>query len=119
MSKLETDDVRIHFSEHGSAHGDLVLLLHGCPDNACTWNAVIALLPTNRYRLIVPTIRGFGKSVFKNDEAPRTANSGILARRPASRRQRTERIFGRSLNGYVVALFSSPTARLKKISRLP
>lgn len=79
MSKLETDDVRIHFSEFGSAHGDPVLLLHGWPDDASTWNAVIALLPTNQYRLIVPTIRGFGESVFKNDKAARTANSGILA----------------------------------------
>lgn len=79
MSKLETDDIRIHFTEHGSAHGEPVLLLHGWPDDASTWDDVIALLPTNRYRIIVPTIRGFCESVFKTQEAPRTANSGILA----------------------------------------
>lgn len=79
MSKLETDDVRIHFTEHGGAHGEPVLLLHGWPDDASTWDDVIARLPGHRYRLIVPTIRGFGESVFKQDDAPRTANSGILA----------------------------------------
>jgi pimeloyl-ACP methyl ester carboxylesterase len=79
MSKLETDDVRIHFTEHGSAHGEPVLLLHGWPDDASTWDDAIARLPGNRYRLIVPTIRGFGDSVFKSDDAPRTANNGILA----------------------------------------
>jgi pimeloyl-ACP methyl ester carboxylesterase len=56
-----------------------VLLLHGWPDDASTWDDVIALLPRDRYRLIAPTIRGFGESVFKRHDAPRTANSGILA----------------------------------------
>jgi pimeloyl-ACP methyl ester carboxylesterase len=79
MSKLETDDIQIHFTEHGSARGQPVLLLHGWPDDASTWDAVIERMPADRYRLIIPTIRGFGESVFKHDSAPRTANSGILA----------------------------------------
>ncbi|KRB59054.1 alpha/beta hydrolase [Rhizobium sp. Root708] len=79
MSKLETADVQVHFTEHGSAHGQPILLLHGWPDDASTWDDLIARLSGNRYRLIVPTIRGFGESVFKHDGAPRTANSGILA----------------------------------------
>ncbi|GAA3065572.1 alpha/beta hydrolase [Rhizobium viscosum] len=79
MAKFETGDVRIHFTEHGSAHGEPVLLLHGWPDDASTWDAVIARLPRHRFKLIVPTIRGFGESAFKRNEAPRTANAGILA----------------------------------------
>ena len=57
------------------------------PQTAATWipictapRGVIALLPRDRGRLIAPTIRGFGESVFKRDDAPRTANSGILAK---------------------------------------
>ena len=79
MSKLETDDLRIHFDEHGSAHGDPILLLHGWPDDASTWDGVIAQLPPDRFRLVVPMLRGFGETVFKRDDAPRTANSAILA----------------------------------------
>jgi pimeloyl-ACP methyl ester carboxylesterase len=48
MSKLETNDLRIHFTEHGSAHGDPVLLLHGWPDDSSTWDDVIARLRGNR-----------------------------------------------------------------------
>lgn len=79
MSHLDTEDLRIHFSEYGKKDGKAVLLLHGWPDDATTWDEVIDRLKDRDVRLIVPTLRGFGETGFKSAGAPRTANPGILA----------------------------------------
>jgi len=79
MPHLETDDLRIEFKEAGSKHGYPVLLLHGWPDDASTWDPVVERLRERRLRLIAPTLRGFGGTVFKTEAAPRTADNAILA----------------------------------------
>lgn len=79
MPHIDTDDLQIEFWEHGKRDGDPVLLLHGWPDDASTWNAVITHLANRPLRFVVPTLRGFGQTVFRNTAAPRTANSAILA----------------------------------------
>jgi pimeloyl-ACP methyl ester carboxylesterase len=59
---VETADagpLDVHFYEAGS--GPPVLLLHGWPQDAWSWNRVIPLL-SDRYRLIAPDLRGFGKT---------------------------------------------------------
>lgn len=56
-----------------------MLLLHGWPDDATTWDEVVHYLEDRNVRLIVPTLRGFGETEFKSATAPRTANPGILA----------------------------------------
>ena len=79
MSHVDTDDLRIHFSEYGTVRGAPVLLLHGWPDDPSTWDAVVELMKDRNVRLIVPALRGFAETVFTRPEAPRTANPGILA----------------------------------------
>lgn len=79
MSTSRTERLNIHFEEYGSADGDAVLLLHGWPDDASTWNEVVERLAPTGLRFVVPTLRGFGETTFKNAEIPRTGNSGILA----------------------------------------
>jgi len=49
----------VHLYEAGS--GPPVLLLHGWPQDAWSWNRVIPRL-ADRYRLIAPDLRGFGQS---------------------------------------------------------
>jgi pimeloyl-ACP methyl ester carboxylesterase len=44
MHHLDTEDLRIHFSEYGAHHGKVVLLLHGWPDDASTWDDVVGLM---------------------------------------------------------------------------
>jgi pimeloyl-ACP methyl ester carboxylesterase len=78
-SHLETVDLRIKFNEFGKHGGDPVLFLHGWPDDASTWNAVISKLADEKLRLVIPTLRALGGTVFLNDRVPRTANGGILA----------------------------------------
>lgn len=79
MPTIETDDLKIAYAEHGPADGDAVLLLHGWPDDASTWDGVAPALAASGHRVIVPSLRGFGATRFTSGQAPRTANSGILA----------------------------------------
>ncbi len=79
MPHVDTDNLRIGFIESGDKHGRPVLLLHGWPDDASTWESVSERLVGRGLRLIAPYLRGFGSSIFRNKDALRTANSGILA----------------------------------------
>ncbi|MDR9776960.1 alpha/beta hydrolase [Rhizobium hidalgonense] len=79
MPHLETHDVKIAFEESGARRGNPVLLLHGWPDDASTWKAVSSQLQERSFRLIAPYLRGFGGTVFRNDNASRTANGAVLA----------------------------------------
>lgn len=74
-----TDLVNIAFRQDGPAAGPVVVLLHGWPDDATTWDAVIPHLVTAGYRVITPWLRGFGTTTFLHPNTPRTGNSGIHA----------------------------------------
>jgi pimeloyl-ACP methyl ester carboxylesterase len=77
MPIIETDTLEISYSDQGAPDGPVILLLHGWPDDASTWEAVLPVLHAGGFRTIVPTLRGFGDTRFKPD-ARRTGNSGIL-----------------------------------------
>lgn len=53
--------------ESGPAHGDILLLLHGFPDDAHVWDEQIAQF-SNSYRVIAPFVRGAAQSQPANDE---------------------------------------------------
>ena len=78
MPTCETPNLSIAYNDHGGeAHAPL-LLLHGWPDDATTWDAVVAPLVESGRRVIVPTLRGFGETRL-NADACRTGNSAMLA----------------------------------------
>jgi pimeloyl-ACP methyl ester carboxylesterase len=52
-------DVRLHYLTAGT--GDPVVLLHGWPQTAASWGAVIPRL-AERYTVIAPDLRGLGRS---------------------------------------------------------
>ena len=79
MPVAVTPELEIAYSEGGPSDGPPVLLLHGWPDDASTWDAVAAQLNTAGFRTIVPTLRGFGDTRFRSASARRTGNSGVLA----------------------------------------
>ncbi|TVV75946.1 L-dopachrome tautomerase-related protein [Sphingomonas solaris] len=77
MARLDTNDLAIDYRDEGD--GPVVLLLHGWPDDASTWDGVAAQLRAAGLRTIVPTLRGFGRTRFRHDDMPRTGNSAIHA----------------------------------------
>lgn len=79
IRKVITSHLDIAYLEDGPADGPVVLLLHGWPDDATTWNGVANRLAAQGYRTIAPWLRGFGETIFRDASTPRTGNSGILA----------------------------------------
>ncbi|WP_156680161.1 L-dopachrome tautomerase-related protein [Sphingomonas profundi] len=78
MPFLTTDTLEIAYRDAGPRDGPAVLLIHGWPDDASTWDEVVPALNEAGLRTIVPTLRGFGETRFVGD-GPRTGNSAILA----------------------------------------
>lgn len=64
-SQIHEGNVRangISFATLEAGEGPLVLLLHGFPDNAWTWEHQLAALAENGYRAVAPFLRGYAPS---------------------------------------------------------
>jgi pimeloyl-ACP methyl ester carboxylesterase len=57
-----TSTLRIEYLEYGDPHGQPLILLHGFPDAPVAWSGVIAGLRTKGLRILVPCLRGYGKT---------------------------------------------------------
>ena len=79
MPIARTHDLDIAYQASGPEDGKPVLLIHGWPDDASTWDGVASALSDAGFRTIVPTLRGFGETRFIGDDTRRTGNSAILA----------------------------------------
>ncbi len=73
IQKIKTPLLRIAYEESGPAEGEPLFLLHGWPDSARTWDAVLPFLHEAGYRTITPYLRGYGPSTFRHP---------ILGRKP-------------------------------------
>ena len=58
----------VHLSVHEAGAGDPVILLHGFPQTHMTWHRVAPAL-AERFRVIVPDLRGYGASDAPADDA--------------------------------------------------
>ncbi len=66
---LQTSGVTFSYREFGPGDGAPVLLLHGFPDGANGWDAVVELLqPAKRgLRLLLPSMRGYGETIVEQE----------------------------------------------------
>src|SRR5215831_6009617 len=60
MSRVEADGVGIEYEVTGQ--GRPVVLLHGFPDSGRLWRHQVPALADAGFQVIVPDLRGFGKS---------------------------------------------------------
>jgi pimeloyl-ACP methyl ester carboxylesterase len=60
MSRVEADGVGIDYQVTGN--GQPVVLLHGFPDSGRLWRYQVPVLADAGYRVIVPDLRGYGRS---------------------------------------------------------
>jgi pimeloyl-ACP methyl ester carboxylesterase len=79
MSWIRTSLLNATYTDEGPRDAHPILLLHGWPDDACTWDAVAPLLNDAGYRTIAPTLRGFGETHFLSPQTARTGNAAVLA----------------------------------------
>jgi pimeloyl-ACP methyl ester carboxylesterase len=76
---LTTDLLEIAYADDGPRDGPPVLLLHGWPDSPRTWREVASRLTGAGYRTIVPALRGFAPTRFRDPDTPRTGQVVALA----------------------------------------
>jgi pimeloyl-ACP methyl ester carboxylesterase len=79
MGMVRTKYLNVEVSASGAENDQPVLLLHGWPDDASTWDQVAPKLNDAGLRTIAPMHRGFGRTRFTAKSTRRTGNVGILA----------------------------------------
>jgi pimeloyl-ACP methyl ester carboxylesterase len=73
-----TSVLDIAYEETGDPRGLPVILLHGFPDDARAYDDVVGPLAKQGYRAIVPYLRGYGPTRFRDASAPRMAEQAAI-----------------------------------------
>jgi pimeloyl-ACP methyl ester carboxylesterase len=76
---VQTDVLDIAYEEHGAAAGTAVILLHGFPYDVRSFDGVVQPLVAAGHRVLVPWLRGYGPTRFRDSSAPRMAEQAALA----------------------------------------
>jgi pimeloyl-ACP methyl ester carboxylesterase len=79
VQMVRTPDLEIACEMHGDPGGAPVVLLHGFPDDARAWDGVAPPLAAAGYRVIVPYLRGYGATRFRDPGALRMAQQAAIA----------------------------------------
>ena len=69
----------ISYVETGPSDGPPILLLHGWPYDIHSFEEVAPLLASKGYRVIIPSLRGYGGTRFVSDEVVRNGQPSALA----------------------------------------
>ena len=77
---VETDVLEIGYEESGDPAGFPIILLHGFPYDIRAWDGVVPPLADAGYRVLVPYLRGYGSTRFRDPGAPRMAEQAAIAR---------------------------------------
>ena len=75
---VRTPTLEIGYEEHGPPGGPPVVMLHGFPDDARAYDAVVPLLAAEGCRVIVPWLRGCGPTRFLDAATPRSGQQAAL-----------------------------------------
>jgi pimeloyl-ACP methyl ester carboxylesterase len=76
---VRTPMLEIGYEAYGDASGLPVVLLHGFPDDAHAWDTVALPLAAAGYRVLVPYLRGYGPTHFRDPATPRMAQQAAIA----------------------------------------
>ena len=75
---VDTPMLRIAYEESGAAQGFPIILLHGFPDDVHAWDQVTPPLAKAGYRALVPYLRGYGPTRFRDPASPRMAEQAAI-----------------------------------------
>jgi pimeloyl-ACP methyl ester carboxylesterase len=73
-----TPDLEIAYEEWGPGNTEIVILLHGFPDDPRAWDAVASSLSKSGCRVIVPYLRGFGPTRFRRTDTMRSGQQAAI-----------------------------------------
>jgi len=75
---VETPVLRIAYEATGDARAFPIILLHGFPDDVRAWDGVVPALVAAGNRVLVPYLRGYGPTQFRDAAAPRMAEQAAI-----------------------------------------
>ena len=96
------DGVSLHYQVHGS--GEPVLLVHGFPLSGQLWDPAVSLLQ-GRFELIVPDLRGHGRSGASDDVSMARYADDLAAQLDAAGAKGPVTVVGHSMGGYIAFEF--------------
>ena len=76
---VQTPVLDIGYEESGDSAGFPIILLHGFPYDVRSWDGVVPPLAEDGYRVLVPYLRGYGPTRFRDPAAPRMAEQAAIA----------------------------------------
>jgi len=75
---VQTTVLDIGYVESGNPRGVPVILLHGFPDDVHAYDEVAPPLAQAGHRVLVPYLRGYGKTHFRDAKTPRMAEQAAI-----------------------------------------
>jgi pimeloyl-ACP methyl ester carboxylesterase len=75
---IQTPTLEIAYEESGNPQGFPIVLLHGFPDDAHAYDRVAPPLANAGHRVLVPYLRGYGPTRFRDAAAPRMAEQAAI-----------------------------------------
>jgi pimeloyl-ACP methyl ester carboxylesterase len=78
MSTVETGALSIALEDRGDPRGFPIILLHGFPDDVRAFDDVVPPLTKAGYRTLVPYLRGYGPTRFRDPAASRMAEQAAI-----------------------------------------
>ena len=78
MKTVLTTTLEIAYEEVGPAGGSPVILMHGFPDDVHAYDSVASSLAASGSRVIVPYLRSYGPTRFRDPTTPRSGQQAAL-----------------------------------------
>src|SRR6266853_1580438 len=78
MKMARTEALDIAYEESGPSDGRPAILLHGFPDDIHAYDDVAPPLATTGWRVIVPYLRGYGPTRFRDPATPRSGQQAAM-----------------------------------------
>jgi len=75
---IQTPTLEIGYLESGPASGVPIVLLHGFPDDVHAYDEVAPPLAAAGHRVLVPYLRGYGRTRFRETDTPRLAEQAAI-----------------------------------------
>jgi pimeloyl-ACP methyl ester carboxylesterase len=79
LKQINAGDLSISYYEAGPSNGTPIILLHGFPYDIFAYQDVSNMLTNLGYRVIVPYLRGYGKTRFLKKDTLRSGQQAALA----------------------------------------
>jgi pimeloyl-ACP methyl ester carboxylesterase len=79
LKQIDAGALNVGYAEAGPADGPAVIMLHGWPYDIHTYVDVAPLVASAGYRVIVPSLRGYGTTRFLSGETVRNGQQSAVA----------------------------------------